>query len=106
MEIEIMPLYRYRCNECGHEFEELHGFEDELPECPECESETVKRLIVSAPMFAKGIEAHAGDSRSSTKEQLRAKWAEETPKLRKKLRDKMGDEAVDNIPTLNMDIDP
>lgn len=101
-----MPVYRYRCNECGHEFEEIHSIDDDLPECPECESAAVKRLIVSAPLFAKGAETSAGDSRRSTKEQLQAKWAEETPKLRKKLRDKLGDEAVNNIPTLNMDIDP
>lgn len=98
-----MPVYRYRCNVCGHEFEEIHHFEDDLPECSECESEDVKRLIVSAPTFAKGIETHAGDGYRATKEQLRAKWAEETPKLRKKLRDKLGEDVVKRIPTLNMD---
>ena len=100
-----MPVYRYRCNECSHEFEEMRSFEDELPECPECESVDVKRLIVSAPLFAKGVMANAGDSRRASKEQLRAKWAEETPKLRKKLRDKFGDDVASSVPTLNMKID-
>ncbi|MCU0514544.1 MAG: hypothetical protein MUE40_18475 [Anaerolineae bacterium] len=100
-----MPVYHYRCHTCGTEFDVLHSFEAALPECPECESEEVKRLIVSAPLIARGAETHAGDGRRATKEQLRAKWAEETPKLRKKMRDKLGEDVVQRLPTLNMDQD-
>lgn len=32
-----MPLYRYRCSKCGHEFERLRKVEDrEVVECPKC----------------------------------------------------------------------
>ena len=34
--------------------------------------------------------------------ELKAKWREETPKLRKKIRDKLGDDAIKDIPSLNM----
>lgn len=98
-----MPIYDYRCEECGHRFSEVHHIDDDQPECPECESMSVKRVITSAPTIAKGALTHPGDGRKATKEQLRDKWAEETPKLRKKLRDKYGEEAVKKIPTLNMD---
>ncbi len=99
-----MPLYQYRCDDCGHEFEEIHSFASALPECPECESAHVKRLITTAPAITKGALAHPGDGKRATKEQLRDKWAEESPKLREKLRAKLGDEAVNSLPTLNMPI--
>jgi putative FmdB family regulatory protein len=99
-----MPVYRYRCQECGTEFEEQHRMNDVKPDCPECFSEDVERLIVDAPLYAQGALTHAGDGKRATKEQLQDKWREETPKLRKKLRDKLGDEAIKNMPSLNMNI--
>ncbi len=98
-----MPMYRYRCQECGTEFEEMHTFEQTVSECPECEAEDVKRLITTAPTIAKGVLTHAGDGRRASKEELQRKWSEETPKLRKKMRDKLGEDVVKQIPTLNMD---
>jgi putative FmdB family regulatory protein len=100
-------MYAYRCQTCGHEFEALQRFdEDEPAECPECDSENVKRLITSAPLIAKGVLAHPGNGRRASKEELRAKWAEETPKLRRKLVDKFGDSILQQLPTLTMNIDP
>lgn len=96
-----MPTYQYRCNECDYEFEETHSINAPQPECPECEAEDVKRLITGAPTVAGGALTHAGDGKRATKEELQRKWAEETPKLRKKLRDKYGEEAVNKLPTLN-----
>lgn len=100
-----MPMYDYRCKQCGHEFTATHGINDPQPDCPECESQAVQRLITSAPTIARGMVAHAGDSRRSTKEELQDKWREETPKLRKKLSDKLGEDAVKDIPSLNADYD-
>lgn len=100
-----MPIYNYRCNECGYEYSEVHGVEDEKPDCPECEASDVQRLINSAPTIAGGMKTPAGDGRKATKEQLQRKWQEETPKLRKKLKDKLGEKAVRNAPTLNNDYD-
>jgi putative FmdB family regulatory protein len=100
-----MPIYDYRCDECGYEFQDVHGFDADQPDCPECESEDVKRVINSAPTIAGGMTTPAGDGKKATKEQLQSKWQEETPKLRKKLRDKLGDDAVDSLHTLNHDYD-
>lgn len=97
-----MPLYDYRCETCDKQFVVKHGFNDPAPVCPDCGTNTVKRLILKAPSVAQGMLADAGDGRSATKEQLRSKWAEETPKLRKKLVDKLGEETVNKYaPTLN-----
>lgn len=97
-----MPLYDYKCPNCETQFEARHGFNDSAPACPNCGHVEVKRLILTAPTFAQGVLTHPGDGRNATKEQLQDKWAEETPKLRKKLVDKLGEKAVSSIPTLNM----
>lgn len=96
-----MPAYDYKCPHCDHRFVARHGFHDNPPPCPNCGYAQVTPIITQAPTIAGGIMTPAGTSRSSTKEQLRAKWAEETPKLRKKLVDKLGEETVrKNAPTL------
>jgi putative FmdB family regulatory protein len=97
-----MPVYDYRCEVCEHPFETRHGFNDPPPACPTCGASTVKRLILKAPSVAQGMLANAGDGRSASKEELQSKWAEETPKLRKKLVDKLGEDTVNKYaPTLN-----
>lgn len=48
-----MPIYEYRCQNCGRKFEKLRKIADadaELP-CPYCESEEVARVLSS---FATG----------------------------------------------------
>ncbi len=42
-----MPLYEYRCNECGNTFEVLVFSEDEDIKCPNCGSKNVEKLISS-----------------------------------------------------------
>lgn len=48
-----MPLYEYRCEECGHEFEEWKSMSrrDEA-DCPECKSPKVRRLVRSFGFIA------------------------------------------------------
>lgn len=97
-----MPLYDYRCEACGSLFEARHGFNDPSPACPACSQATVQRIITHAPGQMKGMAASTGNS----KEDLRAKWAEETPKLREKLVSKLGEETVNRAaPTLNTKYD-
>jgi putative FmdB family regulatory protein len=42
-----MPIYEYRCEECGEEFELFVRSSSQAanPTCPECDSERVKRAI-------------------------------------------------------------
>ena len=98
-----MPLYDYRCAN-GHEFEARHGFNDSVPPCPVCGETQVQRLITTAPGIMQGMNASVG--KNPTKEQLQAKWAEETPKLREKLVNKLGEETVNkHTPSLNTKYD-
>jgi putative FmdB family regulatory protein len=57
----IMPLYEYKCDECGHEFEELVYNESEVI-CPACDSENTKKQISS---FSAGNTRLSGGSGSS-----------------------------------------
>jgi len=96
-----MPLYDYRCNACEQIWEARHGFDAPKPNCPNCESQDTQKHITQAPTFARGMLTPAGTSRKQSKEELKSKWAEETPKLRKQLEQKLGKDVVKrNAPTL------
>ncbi|AWM35991.1 Zinc ribbon domain protein [Gemmata obscuriglobus] len=41
-----MPTYDYRCNACGHTFDELQKFSDPpLTKCPACKKNKLERLF-------------------------------------------------------------
>ncbi|NOY79647.1 MAG: zinc ribbon domain-containing protein [Kiritimatiellaeota bacterium] len=41
-----MPIYEYRCAQCGHQFEKLIRNRAEIPDaCPECGAEGLKKLF-------------------------------------------------------------
>jgi len=48
-----MPIFDYKCADCGKEFEELVFNRDECPPCPECKSENTGKLM-SACKFKTG----------------------------------------------------
>ena len=46
-----MPLYEYRCEACGHQFEVIQKFSDEpIAVCPKCGAGPVAKLL-SSPAF-------------------------------------------------------
>src|SRR6478736_10170645 len=46
-----MPIYAFECTGCGHHFERLQRLSDVDPsECPECQSNEVRRQL-TAPSF-------------------------------------------------------
>ena len=50
-----MPVYEYRCNACGHEFERTQRMsEDPVKVCPECNEVKVERLISLTSFHLKG----------------------------------------------------
>ena len=47
-----MPLYEYRCKQCGHQFEKIQSFSaPEEKECPVCQGELEKLLSAPAIQF-------------------------------------------------------
>ncbi len=60
-----MPLYTYRCNENGHEFEARQRMmDDPLTECPICGG-PVRRVVSSVGVVFKGSGFYVTDNRSS-----------------------------------------
>lgn len=57
-----MPIYEYRCGECGHVFEQLQGFSDPPPDqCPSCQGAEVSRLISRSSFKLEGGGWYADD---------------------------------------------
>jgi putative FmdB family regulatory protein len=62
-----MPLYTYRCENCGVQFEKSQGFNDKpLTRCPECRKGKVRRIVQPAAIVFKGSGWYATDSRSAS----------------------------------------
>ena len=56
-----MPLYEYRCKQCGHVFEKIQSFSaPEEKECPVCHGE-VERLISAPAIQFKGSGWYVND---------------------------------------------
>lgn len=50
-----MPIYEYRCNGCGKEFEAIQKFSDKpVKKCPRCSGNKVERLISKSSFVLKG----------------------------------------------------
>lgn len=50
-----MPIYEYRCPDCGHQFDALQKISDDpISLCPECGGESVKKLISRTSFSLKG----------------------------------------------------
>ena len=56
MRVEVLvPIYEYRCPDCGHEFEHIQSFSDPLlTDCPECKGTGVKKKISLSAFSLKG----------------------------------------------------
>src|SRR5512136_3112409 len=60
-----MPVYAYRCQSCGVQFERQQKFEDKpLTRCPECRKGTVHRVVQPPSIVFKGSGWYATDHRS------------------------------------------
>lgn len=63
-----MPTYEYRCEACGHTFEQFQSITAEpIKVCPECKRSKVRRLIgTGAALLFKGSGFYQTDYRSPT----------------------------------------
>jgi putative FmdB family regulatory protein len=66
-----MPIYEYRCDDCGHELERIQKMSDEkLKDCPACEKPQLRRLISAAGFRLKGAGWYETDFKQSGKRNL------------------------------------
>jgi putative FmdB family regulatory protein len=76
-----MPVYTYRCDSCGVQFERHQSFQDApLKTCPECRKKSLKKVITPTRIIFKGSGFYATDHRSSSGSASREGKAEKTEK--------------------------
>ncbi len=72
-----MPLYEYKCKECGLRFERRQSFTDEpVTICPDCEGAVV-RLIQPAGIIFKGSGFYVTDNRGKSSTAIPGKSKDE-----------------------------
>jgi len=60
-----MPIYTYRCDSCGVQFDRRQKFSDEpIKICPECQTETLRKVYLPVGIVFKGSGFYATDNRS------------------------------------------
>lgn len=67
-----MPVYEYRCKECGYEFDKHQSFaEARLTDCPSCEAKNALRKVFgNVGVTFKGSGFYRTDSRSTDSSSL------------------------------------
>jgi putative FmdB family regulatory protein len=66
--ISSVPIYDYRCDECGHRFSAVQSFsEGPVEKCPNC-GKRPRRLITAPAIVFKGGGWYKTDSRTAPKE--------------------------------------
>lgn len=60
-----LPIYEYRCTECGHKYETREGFDaPAVQPCPRCRSES-RRVLHAPPILFKSSGFYVTDNRKS-----------------------------------------
>ncbi|MDH3644043.1 MAG: zinc ribbon domain-containing protein [Gammaproteobacteria bacterium] len=63
-----MPIYEYRCDSCGHEFETIQKVsEDPLQTCPDCAQNALVKKVSAAGFRLKGGGWYETDFKSGNK---------------------------------------
>jgi len=89
VEQEAMPIYTYRCENCGVQFDRHQSFEEEpMTLCPECNHRSLRKVYLPVGIVFKGSGFYATDHRSpsgqaSAKKAEKAEKAEKTEKTEK-----------------------
>jgi putative FmdB family regulatory protein len=69
-----MPIYEYRCAECGHQEEHLQKVSERpLTKCPACGKKAYKKQLTAAGFQLKGSGWYATDFKSTGKKPVEKK---------------------------------
>ena len=62
-----MPIYTYRCESCGVQFERQQSYSDApLKICPECRKKSLKKVISPVGVIFKGSGFYSTDHKSAS----------------------------------------
>lgn len=59
-----MPIYAYKCSDCGHQQDHLMKMGAKAPPCPKCASISYAKQLTSAAFALKGCGYYATDFKS------------------------------------------
>ncbi len=80
-----MPVYTYRCESCGIQFDYQQSFNAaNLTVCPECEEESLHRVYRPVGIVFKGSGFYATDNRSPSGQQSERSSKDESSKTETK----------------------
>lgn len=66
-----MPIYEYKCTECGHQLEKLQKMSDDpLTDCPECGKPALQKMVSAAGFRLKGGGWYETDFKSGSKKNV------------------------------------
>jgi putative FmdB family regulatory protein len=62
-----MPVYTYRCENCGVQFDRFQSFNDQaLTRCPECNKKALRKVYTPVGIVFKGSGFYSTDHRSAS----------------------------------------
>ncbi len=74
-----MPIYEYRCEDCGHELEAIQKMSDApLTECPSCGQPALRKLVSAAGFRLSGSGWYETDFKSGNKRNLAEKSSDKS----------------------------
>lgn len=66
-----MPIYEYRCDDCGHDFETIQRFSDDpLKTCPACGKDTLRKRMSASAFRLKGGGWYETDFKAGNRKNL------------------------------------
>ena len=79
-----MPIYTYRCENCGVQFERRQNFSDApLTRCPECNKKALRKVYTPVGIVFKGSGFYATDNRSPSGTAPRTASVEKSGEVKK-----------------------
>jgi len=87
-----MPIYEYKCSNCGYQFEKIQKFSDEpLQKCPNCDKNALNKLISSPSFRLKGSGWYETDFKTGNKKNIlnKEKDTKDSSISKKKKKDKV-----------------
>ncbi len=99
-----MPVYTYRCDNCGVQFEKTQKFSDQpLTRCPECGKKALRKVYTPVGIVFKGSGFYAtdhrspsGSNRSSASHTEESKSSESKPSENKSSKDSTSSSSSDS----------
>jgi len=87
-----MPVYTYKCENCGIQFERQQSFTDQpLTRCPECNKKSLRKVYTPVGIVFKGSGFYATDHHSPSGQAPNSHASDEKPE---KKTDEVGNETV------------